>query len=625
MSTTIWNAGLNSIYPNALTGLGWYSVLSYGAVADCDFDGSRQGDSGVEATDNSDAFQEAINAAWLATITAGSEDYGGTVYIPPGHYLVKKPVYVWPSIRVLGGGMYSTKVFAPASFTGRGVFVTDATDPPYSNVPGFPTTIDHLSVLSVTGGAYEGTGIYLNKNGSFLNYVWVAGFQNGIVLNNTDCFVTNFASEINDYGIVCLQPQCNVSSGVLHQNGYGVFVQNIITATALGGTSTTIQFPAVTTTPSGAEFTQTDDAFNTWAVTIRAGTGAGQTRVISDYNGSTRTATVGTAWSTPPDSTSVFDVEFDNGSIILSDLRIQPSDQVGIYLNKARRVQINNCNVMQAKPGKFAQGGVRIEDSVDVQVNNIACKGGLNKLLANTSVDGIAVVNSAFVNITGGLTAFWRDGVSVTGGQNVTISNMQSTSNTRKGALLDGGLQHQINGGQYSGNDSLGVESVNSATEGVHTIKNIDADGLNSTQAYGIKAALSGNGLTHITGNTARNNVTSDISTTDSAGNNRLTVDNNVPGGGAGTIPTVASANTLTLPASVISGGVVKISGSTTINSITATGFAGARVTLIAINSPNIADGGNLRLSSNYGLGANYTITLVCDGTYWFEVARAAT
>ena len=39
---------------------------------------------------------------------------------------------------------------------------------------------------------------------------------------------------------------------------------------------------------------------------IYSGTGAGQTNQITGYNGSTKVATVETAWATQPDSTSLY-------------------------------------------------------------------------------------------------------------------------------------------------------------------------------------------------------------------------------------------------------------------------------------------------------------------------------
>lgn len=71
-----------------------------------------------------------------------------------------------------------------------------------------------------------------------------------------------------------------------------------ITNTAQAGASTTI------TLSSGSN--ATNDYYNDMAVVILSGTGAGQVRKISDYNGSTKVATVEVAWATNPDNTSVY-------------------------------------------------------------------------------------------------------------------------------------------------------------------------------------------------------------------------------------------------------------------------------------------------------------------------------
>lgn len=70
--------------------------------------------------------------------------------------------------------------------------------------------------------------------------------------------------------------------------------------TAQGGASATI------TLRSGAS--PSTGAYNGLPVEILSGTGAGQTRTISTYNGTTKVATVTPAWTTPPDATSVYKV-----------------------------------------------------------------------------------------------------------------------------------------------------------------------------------------------------------------------------------------------------------------------------------------------------------------------------
>ena len=75
---------------------------------------------------------------------------------------------------------------------------------------------------------------------------------------------------------------------------------NTHTGTSLAGnTSTTIVLASSAST--------TDDIYNGMTVYISSGTGSGQIKVITDYTGSTKTATV-SAWTTTPDTTSVYEV-----------------------------------------------------------------------------------------------------------------------------------------------------------------------------------------------------------------------------------------------------------------------------------------------------------------------------
>jgi len=83
---------------------------------------------------------------------------------------------------------------------------------------------------------------------------------------------------------------------LLHVTELGTVRQN--TAQAGGASTVTLD----------ASASAVDDEYNNMAITIVSGTGVGQTRYISDYVGSTKVATVGSAWSTQPDSSSVFRV-----------------------------------------------------------------------------------------------------------------------------------------------------------------------------------------------------------------------------------------------------------------------------------------------------------------------------
>jgi hypothetical protein len=86
--------------------------------------------------------------------------------------------------------------------------------------------------------------------------------------------------------------------------------------TAQSGTSNTIRLPL--SAAGGAA--DLNNFYNGKFVVIMSGTGAGQTRTITAYDGVTRDATVNTAWSTTPDNTSVVEVSelawsVDSGSV----------------------------------------------------------------------------------------------------------------------------------------------------------------------------------------------------------------------------------------------------------------------------------------------------------------------
>ncbi len=72
------------------------------------------------------------------------------------------------------------------------------------------------------------------------------------------------------------------------------------TGAAQAGTSTTITLKSTASA--------VDDQYNGMYVTITGGTGSGQIRLISDYVGSTKVATVSPAWTTAPDATSNYSV-----------------------------------------------------------------------------------------------------------------------------------------------------------------------------------------------------------------------------------------------------------------------------------------------------------------------------
>lgn len=85
----------------------------------------------------------------------------------------------------------------------------------------------------------------------------------------------------------------------------------------------------------------------------------------------------------------------------------------------------------------------------------------------------------------------------------------------------------------------------------------------------------------------------------------------------------VASSATIT----PLEGNFFSVTGTADITSITATGRDKGRIITLKFNSTaatnGVVDGSNLKLAGNLAYTADDTLTLVCDGTNWYEIARS--
>lgn len=68
---------------------------------------------------------------------------------------------------------------------------------------------------------------------------------------------------------------------------------------------------------------------------------------------------------------------------------------------------------------------------------------------------------------------------------------------------------------------------------------------------------------------------------------------------------------------------VALVTGTTGITDITA-GDPGDRLTLVFAGILTVTDGSNLKLAGDLTSSADDTLSLVCDGTNWYETARSA-
>lgn len=80
-------------------------------------------------------------------------------------------------------------------------------------------------------------------------------------------------------------------------------------------------------------------------------------------------------------------------------------------------------------------------------------------------------------------------------------------------------------------------------------------------------------------------------------------------------LPSVASATTINASQYY---DVFKVTGTTNITNIEATGNANRRVTLIFTGTLTVSNAGNIKMAVSFSAAADKTLTLVCDGTYWY-------
>jgi hypothetical protein len=89
-----------------------------------------------------------------------------------------------------------------------------------------------------------------------------------------------------------------------------------------GSTSTTIVLAAASSA--------TNDIYNGRYIRITGGTGNGQLRVISDYVGATKVATVNSAWTTTPDATSTYTISIFSTSSVGQYINVSPQGRAKI-------------------------------------------------------------------------------------------------------------------------------------------------------------------------------------------------------------------------------------------------------------------------------------------------------
>jgi hypothetical protein len=125
-----------------------------------------------------------------------------------------------------------------------------------------------------------------------------------------------------------------------NSNGIFFFIDPTHTGTAQAGAATTITLASTGST--------LDDYYNGRFVSITSGTGNGQVRKITDYDGGTKVATVGTNWGTNPDATSVYELLEGEipGTAFISKARGAPEKGAGFTNIMHRDIMLHDSSAI---------------------------------------------------------------------------------------------------------------------------------------------------------------------------------------------------------------------------------------------------------------------------------------
>jgi hypothetical protein len=139
----------------------------------------------------------------------------------------------------------------------------------------------------------------------------------GTYVENTPIIVPQFVQVKGDGERTCIIKPSDTSKDVFWVNN-GCWISGLKFE---GYLANGVAFPAETissnTAQSGGASSITlatseetlNDYYKDMEITISSGTGSGQTKTISAYNGSTKVVTANSAWSTQPDNTSVYKIK----------------------------------------------------------------------------------------------------------------------------------------------------------------------------------------------------------------------------------------------------------------------------------------------------------------------------
>lgn len=172
-----------------------------------------------------------------------------------------------------------------------------------------PSFIDYGSYFLVSNVAGSGTQTFPVTTANTVDFHCVANTD--IITANATTYNSTLVATAYIRGLQFeSSPTNNDPSTYIYKAHVFDLVNKSVSANVISANST-----MVTLTSLNGKSTTVDNAYVGVDISIVKGTNAGETRTISNYNGSTKAATVSQAWSVIPDNTSVYVLNFDTPDI----------------------------------------------------------------------------------------------------------------------------------------------------------------------------------------------------------------------------------------------------------------------------------------------------------------------
>lgn len=230
-----------------------------------------------------------------------------------------------------------------------------------------------------------------------------------------------------------------------------------------------------------------DDEYNGLTIEITGGTGTGQTRTISDYDGTNNVATVSSNWTTIPDITSVYIIKSKVGKVLLLegtyiiDAPIKlPSNATLEGIGTGTIIKIKDNSVTSTFTAVITNSSVY--GNANININNLTIDGNksnqpdgfvtgnlyrgvylnyaknstVNKIISKNSYEGIEVEYSDNIIITDNVCENNFDGIETYKSNNNNISN-NICSNNGSGIWVMSGKNNTISGNTCNNNSNSGI------------------------------------------------------------------------------------------------------------------------------------------------------------------------